>query len=73
MLASPVWAAKVGDPIDGNDGDPGDGTGRTLISVEDDCVFAYEHPACGWCWQVCLYAMMLEDFASGGITWQWGS
>lgn len=64
VLASPVLAATMGDPLDGND--------RTAISVDDDCTYAYEHPACNWCWQVCLYAMMFEDYQNGGITWHWG-
>lgn len=63
LLVTPALAAKSGDPLDGND--------RTMISVDEDCTYAYENPACGWCWQVCLYAMMQEDFANGGITWQW--
>jgi len=64
LLATPVLAAKTGDPLDGND--------RTMSEVEDACAWYFQYPHCNWCWQVCLYAMMAEDYTSGGITWQWG-
>lgn len=64
MLASPVLAATTGDPIDGND--------RTMSSVDEACEWYQAYPTCNWCWQVCLYAMMFEDYQNGGITWQWG-
>lgn len=63
LLALPAVSAVTGDPIDGND--------RPNGTVDADCAMAYQYPSCGWCWEICWYAMMEEAYFGGGISWDW--
>ncbi len=47
-------------------------TPASAINADDPCELAAQYPACGWCFTMCWYQLMMEDHNSDVASWGWG-